>query len=364
MNILLDGLFYNGSGFAEDNRNLLHVLDGLGHQVRIHPRDKSEKHLVSWDEEIYLQEKEVTILASNDLYICNIMGSAINFNPTFKINIARTMFETDRIPGFWVPHLNRFNEVWVPGMFNYRTFRESGVEAPMKIIPSYIEPSLYTPNGESLDLGIREKFVFLSIFDWQERKGYDLLLQAFLEEFSVEDSVALLIKTHSSDRAKNPLIDAQKFIEKFKSDTSASVYLLLEPLNTNELVALYRSSDAFVLPSRGEGWGRPYFEAMLMERPTIGTDWSGQTAFMHQNNSFLIGVEGLVSISSGHPIFEGHRWAQPSLSELKRTMRFVVENPDVSGQKAAYARADLLEHFGLDVFTECVRHELSKYHLE
>jgi len=27
---------------------------------------------------------------------------------------------------------------------------------------------------------------------------------------------------------------------------------------------LYKAADAFVLPSRGEGWGRPHVEAMSM----------------------------------------------------------------------------------------------------
>jgi len=32
-----------------------------------------------------------------------------------------------------------------------------------------------------------ESFVFLSIFKWEGRKGYDLLIKAFLEEFKVRD---------------------------------------------------------------------------------------------------------------------------------------------------------------------------------
>lgn len=33
---------------------------------------------------------------------------------------------------------------------------------------------------------------------------------------------------------------------------------------------LYKAADAFVLPSRGEGWGRPHVEAMSMALPVIG----------------------------------------------------------------------------------------------
>ena len=40
---------------------------------------------------------------------------------------------------------------------------------------------------------------------------------------------------------------------------------------------LYASADVFVLPSRGEGWGRPHVEAMAMGLPIITTNWSGPT---------------------------------------------------------------------------------------
>ena len=42
-----------------------------------------------------------------------------------------------------------------------------------------------------------------------------------------------------------------------------------------ELPSLYLAVDAFVLPSRGEGWGRPVMEAMAMGLPSIATNWSG-----------------------------------------------------------------------------------------
>ena len=41
---------------------------------------------------------------------------------------------------------------------------------------------------------------------------------------------------------------------------------------------LYAAADAFVLPTRGEGWGLPIAEAMAMALPVIATNWSGPTA--------------------------------------------------------------------------------------
>jgi glycosyltransferase involved in cell wall biosynthesis len=53
--------------------------------------------------------------------------------------------------------------------------------------------------------------------------------------------------------------------------------LLEDELPLMNLPRLYTGADAFVLPSRGEGWGRPHIEAMAMGLPTIATNWSGNT---------------------------------------------------------------------------------------
>lgn len=69
------------------------------------------------------------------------------------------------------------------------------------------------------------------------------------------------------------------------------VYIMDQMLLTTELLSLYRACSAFVLPTRGEGWGRHFFEATLLEMPTIGTNWSGQLEYMNEDNAYLIRVD-------------------------------------------------------------------------
>ena len=55
------------------------------------------------------------------------------------------------------------------------------------------------PNPNSKD----RRFVFLSIFKWEYRKGWDALLNAYWNAFSFEDDVVLKIRSYrpSSDRS-------------------------------------------------------------------------------------------------------------------------------------------------------------------
>ncbi len=46
-----------------------------------------------------------------------------------------------------------------------------------------------------------------------------------------------------------------------------------------------------VIPSHGEGWGRPHMEAMACGTPVIATNWSGPTAFITRDDGYLIEIE-------------------------------------------------------------------------
>jgi tetratricopeptide (TPR) repeat protein len=116
--------------------------------------------------------------------------------------------------------------------------------------------------------------------------------------------------------------------------------VLDRPLDSTDVPRLYRAADAFVLPSHGEGWGRPYMEAMAMGLPTIGTRWSGNLEFMHDDNSYLIDYE--LADAAADFGMDGQRWAEPSRDELRRAMRRLYEHPDEAAGTGARARADVL----------------------
>jgi hypothetical protein len=87
---------------------------------------------------------------------------------------------------------------------------------------------------------------------------------------------------------------------------------------------LYKRAQAFVLPSRGEGWGRPHLEALAMGVPVIATNWSGPTAFLTQHNGYPLSVAPqLVPVPDGP--FRGHLWADPSEQHLRQLQRRVFE---------------------------------------
>lgn len=361
MNVLLDGMFYSGHGFAEGNRILLRILDRAGYKVRIRARDADQRSLVMPAKEIrYLSSFERTCLPSNDLYICNWVGPLVRHHPDFRVNIVRTTFESDRIPESWVSELNKFNEVWVQCAFNRATFALSGVTAPIRQIPNFFDTDRYVPEGERLLLPVLQTYRFLSVFDMQRRKGYDLLIRAYLNEFTAQDDVALILKIRES--AGVPLLEAEADAHPKPRDERPAIYIIDQMMPERELLSLYRACDAYVLPTRGEGWGRPFFEAMLMEKPVLGTDWSGQTEFMNERNAYPVKVEKIVHIQDHeNPMFNGHYWAEPSVADLQSKMRHVFRHREEAKRKGRRARRELLDKYAADKVAGQVLMELDKY---
>jgi glycosyltransferase involved in cell wall biosynthesis len=254
------------------------------------------------------------------------------------------MYETDRLPADWTARCNRLDQIWVPTEFHRASFARAGVVASkLVVVPEPVDVSLFDPARHAplplAELGEarsadpnsdRRAYVFLSVFKWEARKGWDVLLRAFLLEFAHEVQAASASRrdrAHAraegvSDGARSggsdgggassgersgggasdeqsrgvgdPILvlktspfyssdDFQGMIREFArkeglpEDAIGAVRVLDRALPLSQLPRLYRAADAFVLPSRGEGWGRPHAEAMAMGLPTIATNWSGPT---------------------------------------------------------------------------------------
>ena len=109
---------------------------------------------------------------------------------------------------------------------------------------------------------------------------------------------------------------------------------------------LFASADAFVLPSRGEGWGRPVHEAMLMELPVVTTTGSA-LEFLLPDERFGYPVRSRevpvpVAAAIETPVFRGQRWFEPDIDDLCARMRQVFEDPTTARIRAQRARQHIL----------------------
>eukprot|EP00742_Colponemidia_sp_Colp-10_P010392 GILJ01011408.1.p1 GENE.GILJ01011408.1~~GILJ01011408.1.p1 ORF type:complete len:455 (-),score=58.76 GILJ01011408.1:238-1602(-) len=279
--------------------------------------------------------------------------------------IGRTMFETDRLPAGWEERLNTMDEIWVPTEFARRIFEANGVHSNRLVVigepvdTSFFDPDLYEPlplPGPSLGSNVTR---FLSSFKWEERKGWSVLLDAFFAAFDNNSRTCLYILSHAYHSDNDLLQQIFTYIEETNPTRSLNslpcVQLIDRFLSDEELAMLYKAVDVFVLPSRGEGWGRPHVEAMSMALPVIATNWSGPTEFMLPSHSYPLRIDGLVPVEQG--AFKGHHWAEPSREHLKQLMLHVSNNKEEAKSKGKRARQFMIDRYGFDrMATEVLDH--------
>lgn len=191
-------------------------------------------------------------------------------------------------------------------------FVDGGVRpGAIQVVPEAVDVQFFDPErvATNYDLasqisGVTETTtVFLSIFKWEERKAWRVLLKAYFEAFTKSADVALVLLTNAYHAQSESASDFMDVIENFTLEALGKplselprVHVLPPQVPQAELPSLYKAATAFVLPSRGEGWGRPHVEAMAMELPVIATFWSGTTEYMTQENSYPLRIDGLVEV--------------------------------------------------------------------
>jgi len=214
------------------------------------------------------------------------------------------------------------DEVWVPtewhkGVFD-KLMKQQGVYGQeIAVIPEAVDTTLFDPalatDGGKAFRRDNVKLQFLSIFKWEHRKGWDVLLDSYWRAFTKEDDVLLRLRTYIPASTRKMFGDNVTFhIESFAAtrfnkqlhelapvvwergpaSTGGTDTAMDRALTRVEMRDLLASSDVFVLPTRGEGWGLPIAEAMSMALPTIVTNATGPTAYANDDNAYLIDASG------------------------------------------------------------------------
>ncbi len=344
------------SGYADEARHFLFALDAAGANVAA--------RAIRWSDKIALLPAERervlgrmltrTVQPSRAVQVCHILAPLFQPDPRALANVGRTMFETDRLPPGWADACNRMDAVWVPSAFNVTTFVQAGVQADkLRVVPGAIDLAPYDPGCAPLRVDGARGFNFLSVFDWTLRKGWDALIRAYVEEFGAGEDVALILKTHSSlgyTGAQMLNAVAAYITNTLGRDLNRIPDIILQDANVPDarMPNLYRAADCYVMPSRGEGWGRPYMEAMAMGLPVIATGWSGQTAFLNAQNSLVLDytVEDVPGDAWREtPTYQGHKWAEPSPAHLRELLRRSFEDRQGGRLLGQIARAHLETHF-------------------
>lgn len=246
--------------------------------------------------------------------------------PRAEIVVLYTMWETTIAPPYHIEEINNAaTMIYVPCRENVRVARESGIEVPAKVLVHGVDarrfPYLERPRDGS------EPYTFGTNGVFNRRKGIDALIRAFQEEFLPGEPVRLVLKNtwraYRGDIPDDPRIVP---LHGFRRG--------------DDLLDFLRELDAYVLPSRGEGFGLTGIEAMATGLPLIATNWSGPAEYLDPADSYPLRY---TLEDTGGEWFGDRRqwgyWAEPDIAHLRQLMRHLFEHREEGIEKGRQASA-------------------------
>ncbi|MGN7399016.1 DUF4214 domain-containing protein [Cytobacillus praedii] len=322
MQIVWKGSVYDHSGYSRAAREYLLALHSKGIDVKLDLINHGYQLNLPPDQSNLFKELiEKPKAFGNQVYILHQPPDS--WRRMDGITIGFTYWETSKIPDHWISKCNEMDAVFVSSEHNVQIMRKAGLTVPVFKIRPCLSPQISSQVPSYIHQ--LPSFRFLSIFTWIERKGYDLLLKAYFEEFSSNEDVVLIIKTGAHNNQK---IEELVATESRKYNDPGRYYIDLSIRSEFEMEGLYNHCNAFVLPSRGEGIGYPMLEAGKRGLPVIATAWGGQLDFLNEQNSYLIPYHFIPVIPQPH--YHGYRndqlWAEASVEHLKQGMRNIYAN--------------------------------------
>jgi len=284
--------------------------------------------------------------------------------------IIYTMMETETLHPNFVSMCNQYNEVWVPCKHNYNLFVNHGVKVPVHVIPLGVDERFYfEKNDEKVNVesgllpllgkGLK-KFKFVSLFQWYSRKCPHILIKSFVNAFSDKDDVSLIVVNHHGD-PNGIFNEVQKYAASVRKSNYPSIFLYNHVPTDKQLPSVYRSCNAFISTSRGEGFSLPHIEAAACGLPVISAHHTAMKDYLNDNNSYLVKMTKkevcppeLVSACGwyGGQLF--NVLGKEEIEMFSDCMKNVVENYEEAQIKAKRLQSMVRNNYTWDITTSMV----------
>ncbi len=241
-----------------------------------------------------------------------------------RYNIGYWPWELTSLPPSWHFAFGLVDEVWASSRFLLDVFQRLTSKPVLYMPPHVGVPAVKPFDRQSVGLSPAD-VVFLCMFDFNSyiaRKNPAAAIEAFQAAFTASDGrERLLIKTINGHANAQALRDIQRRVAE-----DDRIVLVDGSLARDDVCGLLQDADCYVSLHRSEGFGRILAEAMLLGTPVIATDWSGSASFLTRDTGFPVSCSLRQVRPDEYVYADGSTWAEPSISDAARQMRFVRQN--------------------------------------
>lgn len=323
--VVLTGCLSEPSGRGEDMRMTMAALDV--HGIPYLTIDRLDK--IARDQAGNILEPDAVADAAVNIVHLNADTAFADYMFLRQYGVHRA-----RVVGYWAWELAKFpeeyrtafsffDEIWASTRFAFSAF-DTG-HRPVTLMPMPVAlPERMTNLSRGHFRLPENRFLFLFNFDFGSfcaRKNPEAAIAAFRAAFPSDPQVGLVIKT----------INAERFTEQWNWLKEAAggdrrIIMRNGRYTRDEMLNLIRLCDCYVSLHRSEGFGRGPAEAMLLGRPVVATNYSGNVDFMNAENSFPVDYR-LVPVREGeYPGARGQVWAEPDIAHAAAQMERVYHD--------------------------------------
>lgn len=246
----------------------------------------------------------------------------------------------------WVePMRTQVDQIWAYTSHVRQVYIDSGFDAEqVKVVPLGVDIDRFNPQVEAMELPTQKSFKFLFVGGTLQRKGIDLLLEAYRTTFSRADDVCLVIKDMGTQTFYQGQTAGEEIAALQRDPQCGEIVYLTEDLPAEELPGLYAACDCLVHPYRGEGFGLPVAEAMACGLPVVVTKGGACDDFCSDDRAFMVPAARVPVRFPQETV--GQAWMlEANAEELAKAMRQAHADPQSARAMGERGAVHIAENF-------------------
>lgn len=342
LKIRTSGMFGTEHSWSVTMRNLFAAFERMGHDLYINTTNGIEGVPKKWFK--YFKD-----CVDPDIDICYTLP--INFPHRFaekaKCKLGLYNYESSKLPAGWGVYHKHVDYMLPSSVYCEDIFIDAGIPRDkLMVLPLGIDFDHLNGPLDNVKIKSTKKFKLLNVSIPHMRKNIHTLVDAYLQEFTDDDDICLVIKSSAAvgDVAHQPQANNGNYYEinvintikeEIAKQHEASPNKKLPQIELvshkfHNIATIYTQCDALINVASSEGFGLPLLEAMACGKLVAAPDFGGVKDFLNTDNSLSIDVietEAPIAYQYWHAT-KGATIGFPVVASVRKIMRELYENSD------------------------------------
>lgn len=262
--------------------------------------------------------------AGFDILLCHYVNPLIVEDDSFLLFKKKVLIQPidgTNLTKYIVYCLNQFDLIITPSLAGKNILINSGVTCSIEIIPNYYKEAILNTNNSLPKELPTDKFIFYHESTCVQRKGVDILYEAFIKAFSdneYTDKVVLVVKDSPLNKetfeykesCKRNAIALQK---QYKNP--ANIIKISQFLKEETLRSIWHNVNAYVSFAKIEGFGIPLLRMAVLQKPIVTLEnlLSGYSDFLDNSNCYTVPTKQIIAEEEKSVLYsKKSQWAIPT----------------------------------------------------